>query len=388
MRILNVIRSLDPASGGPIEAVKQFGGARVMREHTFEVASLDAPDNPWRNALPFAAHGLGRPRQRHYGYSETLVPWLRQNAPRFDAVLAHGLWQYGSLGVWRALRGRRPSYFIFPHGMLDPWFKRTYPIKHLKKWFYWPWAEYRVLGDARTVFFTCEEERMLARQSFWLYRAREKVVNLGTAEPPGNAAEQRELFWKQFPPLRDRRLVLFLGRIHEKKGCDLLLEAFAQIAARDPALHLVMAGPDQMGWQRRLEERSRQLGIAPRVTWPGMLSGDLKWGALHAAEVFVLPSHQENFGLAVIEALACGLPVLISNRVNIWREIEADAAGLVAEDTLAGTASLLERWLNLSPAQRRQQRESARGSFCARFEINRAGEALLAALQATGAGNP
>jgi glycosyltransferase involved in cell wall biosynthesis len=111
-----------------------------------------------------------------------------------------------------------------------------------------------------------------------------------------------------------------------------------------------------------------------------MLSGDLKWGAFHAADAFVLPSHQENFGIAVAEALACGLPVLISNKVNIWREIEQDGGGLVAEDTLAGTRELLEQWVRLAPEQQERMRTSARDCFNQRFEIGRAAKSLYEAL--------
>src|SRR5258706_5140390 len=126
--------------------------------------------------------------------------------------------------------------------MLDPWFKRAYPLKHLKKWLYWPWGDYRVLRDARAVLFTSDEERLQARRSFWLYRANEEVVAYGTTAPPENAVALREGFLSMHPELRGRRLLLFLSRIHEKKGCDLLVRAFAELAGTEPTLHLVMAG--------------------------------------------------------------------------------------------------------------------------------------------------
>src|ERR1700733_6136412 len=174
--------------------------------------------------------------------------------------------------------------------MLDPWFKRRYPLKHLKKLLYWPWAEYRVLRDARAVLFTCEEERVLARQSFGLYRANELVVNYGVPEPTGEPGLQRETFLQRFPHLRDKRILLFMSRIHPKKGCDILIEAFATVANRDASLHLVMAGPDQVGMQRSLVTRSERLGIGDRVTWTGMIRGDVKFGSLRTAEAMVLPS--------------------------------------------------------------------------------------------------
>lgn len=163
-----------------------------------------------------------------------------------------------------------------------------------------------------------------------------------------------------------------MSRIHEKKGCDLLLEAFAQVAQQDNRLHLVMAGPDQTGWAASLMKQAQQLGIAERITWPGMLQGDDKWGAFYASEVFCLPSHQENFGIVVAEALACGKPVLISNKVNIWREIQDDSAGFVDSDTVEGTVRNLQSWLLLQPSDYVAMSERAWGCFETQFHIQRA----------------
>jgi glycosyltransferase involved in cell wall biosynthesis len=158
------------------------------------------------------------------------------------------------------------------------------------------------------------------------------------------------------------------------------LRAFARVVHRDSALHLVMAGPDQSNWIPHLQQLARKLGIAERVTWTGMLSGDLKWGAYSAADAFVLPSHQENFGIVVAEALACSLPVLISDKVNIWREVAMSGAGLVAKDTEAGTASLLEDWLAYDSESRRLMRERALRCFAEKFEIHQAARSLIEAI--------
>lgn len=344
--------------------------AELLRTgHDGDILCLDAPDAPHVRAIAGRIHALG-PMHGTYGYSRALVPWLRQHGSSYDAVVVNGLWQYMGFAAWRALRNHGPGYHVFTHGMLDPWFKRRYPLKHLKKWLYWPWGEYRVLRDAKAVLFTCDEERLLARQSFWLYRCKEAISSYGAAEPPQDEnGHLSTLFLERWPELRGQRLALFLGRIHEKKGCDLLIEAFARISAAHPDVRLVMAGPDADGWASALQDRARQLGLANRITWTGMLTGDLKWGAFYASEVFCLPSHQENFGVAVAEALACGRPVLVSNKVNIWREIEQDGAGWVAADTLDGTVSTLARWLDASPHQVETMRNAARQSFSQRFRI-------------------
>jgi glycosyltransferase involved in cell wall biosynthesis len=383
MKLLHLLPTLDPAGGGPMEGVLQSSLACIGLGHTVEVATLDDPAAPFLRGYPLRVHALG-PARSGYGYSSRYVPWLRAHAEGYDAVIVNGLWQYHGLGAWRALRRARVPYFVFTHGMLDPWFKTAYPLKHAKKWLYWPWADYRLLRDARGVLFTCEEERLLARQSFWLYRAREIVVSFGTRAPPTDAPRLREAFFAAHPDLRGRRLLLFLSRIHEKKGCDLLLDAFARVATEQPDLHLVIAGPDQTGWQAALQARAAALGIGARVSWPGMLQGDLKWGAFHAAEAYVLPSHQENFGIAVAEALGCGVPVLISDKVNIWREIEAAGAGVIDTDTADGCERMLRRWLALSAPQREAMRAAASALFVERFTVEAMAASLIALVEGQG----
>lgn len=380
MKLLNVLPTLDPAAGGPVENVRQCALALATLGHHVEAATLDAPDAPFlaHAPLPVAALGPGRGK---YAYAPRAAAWLREHAPRFDAVIVHGLWQYPGLATHRALRGLDVPYYVFAHGMLDPWFKREYPLKHAKKWLYWPWGEYRVLRDARAVLFTAEEERALARQSFWLYRARERVVSLGASCPTGDAAQLRAAFLSAYPALAGQRLVLFLGRLHPKKGCDILLHAFAQVAAAEPRLHLVFAGTGDADTMARLRTLACELRIDERVTWTGLLQGDLKWGAFAASDAFALPSHQENFGIAVVEALASGTPVLISDKINIWREIEADRAGLVAPDTAEGATANLRRWLALDAPSREQMRAMARTTFIERFTVDAHVRTLLQVLE-------
>jgi glycosyltransferase involved in cell wall biosynthesis len=375
MKILNCIHSLNPSVGGPLELVKQTSLVLTRRGHSVEVVSLDVPTDPWVAEFPGTAYALG-PSRGSYGYAPRFVPWLEERRAGYDAVVVHGIWQYHSFGVWRSLHKTATPYFVFPHGMLDPWFNRTYPLKHLKKLLYWPWAEYRVLRDAAAVLFTSEQERLLARESFRLYRCHEVVVKFGTAAPEVDWERAREDFYNAFPPLREKNFLLFLGRLHEKKGCDLLLRAFASSGTRPS--HLVMAGP--CADESYLAHLKQLAGTLP-ITFTGMLSGNLKWGAFAASEAFILPSHQENFGIAVVEALACGKPVLISNQVNIWREIVEDGCGYAEADSLEGIELLLERWLETAPAQRAAMSEEARRCFAQRFEINQAVDSFLHALE-------
>lgn len=374
MRILHVISTVDPAAGGPSESVRVLLGFKDLG-YLGEVVTLDTPGAPYLAALPFPVHALG-PRRTRYGFDRQLIRWLRANRDRFDGVVVNGLWQFGGIAALLTLHGRKP-YMVFSHGMLDPYFKRVAPAKHLKKWIYWLLAEFWVLRSAFRVLFTTDEEARLAEQSFWLHQWKGFVVPYGCARPPADSAALREAFLVHAPQLRNRRFLLYLGRIHRKKGCDLLVNSFIRFAAQDPELSLVIAGPDEQGWRAELEQTVAYAGLAGRILWPGMLKGDAKWGAFYACEAFILPSHQENFGIAVAEALACGKPVLLADKVNIAPEIASDGAGWMEPDTQEGTDNLLRHWLAASSAERAQRSAQALITFEQRYDMRNNALAIL-----------
>ena len=378
LKILQLAHTLDPSVGGVATAVLALSRGLAQRGHRIDIVVIDDPSATWIANVDLNVHALGS-GMTSYRYSRALLPWLRKHGGDYDCVIVNGIWQYLSFAAWRRYAGSSIPYYVFPHGMLDPWFKETFPLKHFKKWLYWPWAEYRVLRDAAAVIFTSEEERLQARKSFWLYRAREKVSTLGV-EPSSILPNAKSEFLSRYPQMQNTRNFLFLGRLHPKKGCDLLIDAFDQLKPK--GVSLIFAGPDQIGWQKLLSSRICEPDLASRVVFPGMLQGAMKQGAFAVADAFILPSHQENFGIAVVEALAAGVPVLISNRVNIWREIDADRAGYVETDDFDGTVRLLQRWIDTTPSERDAMRQNARKCFEQRFEINRAVDSLLQILSA------
>ena len=383
MKILHLIRRADPRGGGPIEGIRRHAELSAAAGTPLTVVSFDEPDAV--PAIPGTVtiglgSGLG-----NYGVQRGAVARLRELARQHDIVVVNGLWQYHSLAAHRACRGQTP-YVVFPHGMLGHWFNDRYPLKALKKKLYWRLFEHAVVRDAAAVCFTTDGERIQARTSFQPYHARETVVGYGTAAPPPASAAQREAFAASCPRLAGRHYLLFLSRIHEVKGCDLLIQAFAALAARRPELDLVLAGPDGGNLRPGLERLATSLGIAARIHWPGMLQGDAKWGAFRGADAFVLPSHHENFGVAVAEALACGVPALVSDQVGIASEVVSDGGGLAAPDTAAGTTDLLARWDRLTIDERSAMRAAAVRCFTSRFAVGQAVAALEGRLAAILAG--
>lgn len=251
-------------------------------------------------------------------------------------------------------------YVVYAHGMMDPYFARIAPMKFLAKRLVWFAAQGSVLHHADRVLFTSRLEQRFATRTFPRPAFHSHVVAYGAKEGGPRDTHALSVI---LPRLDGRRYLLYLGRIHEKKGGDLLIDAFAQLAASDPALDLVMAGPEPDGFGASLRQRARSLGIDHRIHWPGMISGAVKAAAFQGAEAFVLPSHQENFGIAVAEALSHGCPVLISDQVNIFAEIRQANAGLVAPDTPEGVSRLLTAWAATPPQQRALMARNARQLF-------------------------
>lgn len=370
---------MNPETGGVCEAVRLLAEGLTDAGFYNEIASVD--HKVYHSDSIVTQHALG-PKRGPWYYSKQLMPWLLKNLTRFDVVVVHGLWLYHGYAVNKALKqldrnaeGILPRFMVMPHGMLDPYFQQAKGrrIKALRNIAYWALVEKNIINNADELLFTCETELLLARKPFKpYYPKRETVVGLGVQSPPAFTLSMAKAFLETAPDLQLKPYWLFLSRINEKKGCDLLLQAYKSLAERAAAIgdishlpNLVIAGPGgEMAYGEQLQQMVRQSVILNnRVHFPGMLIGDAKWGAFYDCEAFVLPSHQENFGIAVVEALACGKPVLISDQVNIWREIKDSGAAIVEPDTAEGTFNLLYKWYKLSAQNKQLMSGAANGCF-------------------------
>lgn len=379
MKILRITATIDPKSGGVVESILQMARAAKTLGHIVEVVCIDDPDAAFLKNLDITVHAVGR-GILNYRLQPQLSGWLYRNASHYDAVIIDGIWQFHSVAAHHVLTRLHIPYHVFTHGMLAPWFKHTHPLKHLKKWLYWRMGDYRVLRDARAVLFTSEEERVGARQTFALYQATEKVIALGAQGPNVDLTIARADFLQAFPPLSGKRIILCLCRIHPIKGVDLLIQAFAQTLQDDDEYRLVVAGPGDAAYVKTLQDLAVSLNVADKIIWTGLLNEQKKWSAFAAAEVFALVSHHENFGMVIAEALACGKPVLISDKVNIWREIAGDNAGFVEEDSLEGAVRLFQRYRQLNDAGRERMSQAALQCFASHFEIATAAQGLVDAI--------
>lgn len=379
MRILRVISSIDSKGGGPINGLVNSTSLLIEKGHSVDVACLDDPEQDYVESFPFNVYAFA-PCLGSYSYSKQFSSWMRKNIENYDVVIIHGLWQFHSYSAAKTCQLLSIPYLIFSHGMLDPWFNQTNKLKAAKKHLYWLLFERHSVNGAANLLFTSEEERHLARNVFWPYTPAEKVVPYGSGSSKTSEKTLREVFLNKFPTLEGRKFGLFLSRIHEKKGVDLLISGMKKVVLNNPDFIIAIAGPDHGGLKKILVQQIKHLGLENNVTWLGMLEGDVKWGAYYASDFFILPSHQENFGIVVAEALSTATPVLISNKVNIWREIAESGAGVVEGDTVEGVELLLSKWFGFSREAREKMSVNARECYQKNFSMESAAAGLEAAL--------
>jgi glycosyltransferase involved in cell wall biosynthesis len=373
--ILHLIRTMDPSAGGPVEYLKQLAAVHTRMGVEVGILTLDRSEPAWTRGLAATVIECG-PSRGTYGFDPRLEGKLTELTKSFATIVVHGLWQFHGLSASRVAAKAGVPYYVFSHGVLDPWFRKSYPIKHLKKQLYWILAERKVLDQSRAVLFTSEKESRLAGRTFWppgTYRR--LIIPLGVPKPPSDTGIARDAFMQKFAHLRNRRFLLFLGRLHPKKGCDFLVKAFAEIR---PPVDLVLAGP---GASPKYTAELKRLAEGLPITFTDIIEGEVKSGALAFAEALILPSHQENFGLVVAEALSFGTPVLVSEQVNISEAVKSFGAGFVESDTLAGTRRLIKRWLEHgNPAMR----AAALNCYEKCFDIEQSARGLLEILKTEG----
>lgn len=378
---------MDPKQGGPCQGIRNSIPAQEKLGVINEVLTLDDPASAFLKQDNFIINAIG-PSNGPYSYCSGLKDWLKNNLERFDLIIIHGLWQYHSYTtykIWRELKRKSrkaPSIYVMPHGMLDPYFQRAKSrrLKAIRNWIFWKLVEGNVLNKTSGVLFTCEEELLLARQTFSPYNPRlELNVGYGIQPPPYFKHIHSADFLDSCSGLDHKNYWLFLSRIHPKKGVDMLINAYTQLEQENPHLpSLVIAGP---GMETAYGKYLRKLAEGKKIYFPGMLEGNSKWGAFYGCNAFILPSHQENFGIALVEAMGCKKPVLITNKVNIWREIDEGNGGLICDDTVSGVKNMLQKWLNFSSDKKLKYGENSYKIYQSNFEIEHASYKMIEAFK-------
>jgi glycosyltransferase involved in cell wall biosynthesis len=335
MKILHLVTNLSPNYGGPvkacIETCEQL--ARSGDEVSIYTTNLDFPAGKLDVQLnePVMSKGV-EISYFSIQFTPYVVSWglaraLYKNIKKFDLVHIHGLYRFPqAIGAFLARRARVP-YIVRPHGSLDPYLFNQSNRRRRKRLYEWL-IENRNLNGASAIQFTTQDEMELVAPL--KLRAPAIVVPNSLNIDQYNTLPEFGLFRKKYK-LEGKQIVLHYGRITEKKGLDIVVRAFAKASKHIDDACLVIAGPDNEGYSSVVRNWIAEENIGAKTVFTGMLQGEQSLEVLRDADIFVLPSYSENFGMAVVEAMACRLPVIISNRVNIWREVEQAEAGFIID---------------------------------------------------------
>jgi glycosyltransferase involved in cell wall biosynthesis len=359
MRVLQVAPSISPNTGAPanittfVRYLLKYGVEATVLTTNAEINGhkfLPLKEHIVQDGVSCIVHPVS-PLGRRWKFAPSLVSTLVSTVSSYDLVHIHWLYDFSSLAAARAALAMDVRFVVQPHGSLDPHLFRT---NRLLKRAYLATAGRPLLSRAAAVIFTAEQERRLAAypvaRPSW-------VVPVGLDMTRFESLPPRGTFRRAYPAVGGPFL-LFLGRLSPQKGLDLLLHSFRRILHMRGNLWLVLAGPDYRGYEAKLRRLAADLGIAHRVVFTGLVGHAVKLSAFVDAELFVLSSYAENFGGGITEALACGLPVVISDQVNIHQELAAANAATVVRCTVESVAGGIQGALG-DPGLRRHM--SVRG---------------------------
>jgi glycosyltransferase involved in cell wall biosynthesis len=345
MNILFVIPALGNVYGGPSKSVIELAQALgklgikidLVTTNANGKSSLDVPLYCWIQEKYIRIQYFPYWAIKDYKISFSLTKWLFQNVKNYDLIHTNAIFSYATLPAYWACQKERIPYIVTPRGMLEPW---ALSYKAWKKRFYYSLLEKPALNRSHAVQMLASTEAEGAKSLN--LKTPIVIVPNGIHREDFETLTNPELFYEQFPIARHKTLILFLGRVDPKKGLDLLATAFGKINSQFPQAHLIIAGPDNVGFLPVAKNYFAQTGCLDAVTFTGMLTGDLKYSALAAASLYVAPSYSEGFSMSVLEGMASGLPCVITTGCNFPEAAEAQAAYVVDINAEAITNALID----------------------------------------------
>ncbi|MCE9520404.1 MAG: glycosyltransferase [Verrucomicrobia bacterium] len=384
MRVLHVIPSLDKRDGGPSHALPLMARSLTIQGITVDVVTTITDADAGAQDIEFGKRVEREgctlfffKRQTHfYKASLPLHAWLRSHVKNYDLVHIHALFSFASISAARVARARGVPYIIRPLGLLNAYGMQQ-RRRRVKQWSF-RLIEKPLLDSAAAIHYTSTQERDEA--AHLQIKAPAHVIPLGIDLTPFQHLPAAEVFKERFPETRGKQVILFLSRLDPKKGLELLMEAFAMLQETNPDIHLVIAGGGNEEYTKELRGLAARLAIANKTTWTGQLDGDVKLSALAAATLFVLPSHSENFGIALLEAMAAGVACLSTRGVALAVEGARQGAGMVVTCEIETLVMAMKRML-VDGALRAQLGESARRMAQEQFSLEATGAALTSLYQ-------
>lgn len=360
MRYLQIIRSIDPHCGGTVDGVRQIKNAlRALRIES-DVLACGGAIEPEVGVFVFGSGFTG------FGFSPRAFFWFLRNLRKYDLFLIHEPWAFPAVMALLVLAPLGKPYHVFTHGALEQQIADLFPIKHLKKRLFWFCLGRFACDFAQSVIFLSSDEKNNSSQAFKI-RSRKDVIQYGIAGSSPNDSGSPQADYQA--RVSASRHLLYLGRLDKKKGCAILLDAF-MMSAHQHGYDLVFCGPDQCGFETEALARYGANTQIRRVKFLGFVDEVRKWQLLRRCEAFVLSSYRENFGTAVVEALSCGTPVVISRGVGASSKINRYGGGYVLDLNVESFANAFVNLWNLDQVSLRSLKQASRKCFEECFSID------------------
>ena len=361
MKILFVIPALGSVYGGPSQCVLDLAQALGCQGVELDIVAttangatrLNVPTQTWIQEKFYRVQYFSYWNFIDYKFSWSLTRWLFQNISNYDLVHTHTIFCYPTLPAYWACQFYQIPYIMTPHGMLEPW---ALAYKSWKKTPYFKLIEKPALQGASAIQMLASTEATNVKKLG--LKSPLVIIPNGIYQEDFQDLPSPEIFYQQFPETRHKRSIIFLGRIDPKKGLDLLAIAFGTVHAQFPETHLILAGPDNIGFSPTVKGYFSEVNCLEAVTFTGMLTGSLKYAALAAADIYVAPSYSEGFSVSVLEGLTSGLPCIITTGCN-FPEAGIEKAALVVDiNAKKITDALL--WCLVNPEEAKQIGDRAR----------------------------
>ena len=346
IRILRIISSINPKYGGPSKTIIDSSIALSKQGFNVDILTSDPVNSNFFKSKEINVINKG-PGLGNYSFNLKLFFWLLKNKKNYEQFIIHGIWEFNTLTARILLKNK---YFVFTHGQLDPFFKLE-PIKKIKKQIYWYLFERQNLLYSKSLLLTSENEKKLSDNTFVnTKKIKKSIIGYGINKPNFNKNQVKKLFYKKFSKLKNKKFLLYLGRFHEKKGCEILIRAVKKLSDKKITYNILMVGPNN-NYKEKLMALSKSYKLEEYIHWSNMLLNNLKWGAISASNGMVLSSHGENFGVSLVESLSCSKPVLTTNKVNIYKEILKYKSGFISKNNVNSFFSILKKYNNLNKNQ-------------------------------------
>ena len=351
-KILRIITSINPKFGGPTATIIDTSLMLIKQGFEVDILTSDMKKNFFFKSNKIKIINKGPTIFGNYNFNLKQFLWLRKNRNKYDAFIVHGLWQFKTLMARILLKEK---YFVFIHGQLDPFFAEDF-FRKIKKSIYWFFFEKKNLSYSKSILLTSLGEKRTLKKTF-----------VNTA---GIKKKILKKFFTKFPMLKNKEFYLFLGRFHEKKGCEIIIESVKKIENNFKSIILFVGPMTKNIYEIKIMNLIQKYKLQKKIILSDMILDDIKWGAIQASKAMVLASHGENFGISLVESLCFGKPVLTTNKVNISDKILNFNAGYIAKDKVNSFSKILMKFERLGKNKLKKLSVNASNCFKESFDLS------------------